>query len=70
MSIGNLEMLVHSACPKYYLFLICNVIGTEIEFKCLETFVQFDIAMTGCMIDGPNSVDRDYFTKALVYYGR
>lgn len=35
--VGNLETIVRSACSKYYLFLICNVIGTEIEDKCLET---------------------------------
>lgn len=32
--VGNLETIACSACPKYYLFLICNVIGTEIEDKC------------------------------------
>lgn len=37
MAVQDLETVVHSTCPKYCSFLICNVIGTEIEVECLET---------------------------------
>lgn len=37
ISVGNLEMVAHSAYPKRYLYLIYYVIGTEIGFMCSET---------------------------------